>query len=102
MTEITARAALASLLGQYATRDTAERVLALADDSGDHESILQAVINGQVVIERMVLIRREQWLAAQPRLSREAREAVTEVSYATVAAGMRTRRAFARQDGGRP
>lgn len=37
---------------------------------------------------------RARWLAAQPRLSRKAREAVVEVTPATVVAGMRNRPGF--------
>ena len=61
--EITARAALRTLLSRYATRDTTGRVLALADESGDHEGVLQGAINGQVVIEWLAAIRREQCMA---------------------------------------
>lgn len=58
--DVTARAALASLLSRHATQATTERVLALADESGDYEGVLQGVINGQVAIVRMAEIRRRQ------------------------------------------
>lgn len=64
--EITARAALRNLLSRYATRATTERVLALADDSGDYEGVLQGVINGQVALTRMAEIRCRQLPPAGP------------------------------------